>query len=206
MHDIATNNFAFSKPTTRLRELLILSAIAENANISQNALAEKAGIVSSMANNYIKDFIKRGLITVTGQTNRDKAYSLTEKGHQLRNNLAIAYCIESTKTYLDVKNRFAARLCELAREGIRRVVLYGAAETGEIALNAAGRTPLRFVGVVDGDETKHGAEFGGFTVRPPSDIPLMQPDAVLIASFAHRDEIYDSIRHLESQGIAIRQL
>ena len=206
MQTLTCKEFTFSKPTTALRELLILSAIEENLSISQTVLADRAGIVSSMANNYIKDLVRRGLVSMEGETNRDKTYALTDEGRAFKQQLAMWYSIESIRSYQEIRGRFAARLRELADEGFRRIVLYGAAETGEIVLAAARRSPVEIVGVVDGDETKHRASFGGLTVFPPSEILVFRPDAVLITSFAHRHEIHEAIRHMPSHGIAVRHL
>jgi len=203
---LTSKQLTFTKPTSALRELLILSAIDEDPSVSQTLLAQRAGVVSSMANNYIKDLVKRGLVRTGGETNRDKTYRLTPEGQRHKHRLATARLIESIIPYQEIRRRFTARLRELAEEGIKRVVLFGAAETGEIALLAASSASVDIVGVVDSDVTKHGMEFGGITVCPPSTILSLRPDAVLIASFARRDEMYKSIGHISSHGIAIRDL
>ena len=98
------------------------------------------------------------------------------------------------------------RLTELAGEGIKRLVLFGAATTGELVYQAARRTPVEIAAVVDNDSTKQGTPFGHLVVLAPSAIESFTPDGVLIAAFGRPDEIYQQIKHLKEKGIEIIRL
>ncbi len=57
---------------------------------------------------------------------------------------------------------------------------------------------LQVVGVVDDDPTKQGLRKGGLVVHTPSAINELEPDAVLITTLRHAEEIQvkldDSLR------------
>jgi HKD family nuclease len=61
------------------------------------------------------------------------------------------------------------------------------------------------VGIVDSDPGKQGERFFGITVANPSEIEEMRPDAVIITSLSHCDEIHKSIKYLEEKGIKVRE-
>ena len=83
------------------------------------------------------------------------------------------------------------------------VVLFGAAETGELVYSAAKTTPIRIVGWVDNDASKHQMRFGEIRVESPTRIESFDMDAVLIASSGKTDEIQRQLQPLISKGIAI---
>ena len=87
--------------------------------------------------------------------------------------------------------------------GVENIVLYGSAYVGELFYIASQESKVKVVGIVDGDVGKHGKKMGNITVSAPSTIRDFKPDAVLITSFAHADEIYKSIQHLEKNDIRI---
>jgi hypothetical protein len=72
---------------------------------------------------------------------------------------------------------------------VERVFFYGAGDIMEATHRVATRVGLRVVGVVDDDPTKHGLRKGGLVVGPPSAINRLEPDAVLITTLRHAEEI-----------------
>ncbi len=199
-------NLSFYHPTSSLRELTILFEIGQKANITQSALAKKASIVPAMANKYIKQLTKSGFIKTDGSTNRDMRYYLTSKGHTRMMRLMQKYCNETISLYIKAKEEIKHRLKRVLEEGHREIVLYGAAETGEIALTAGDELGFDILAIVDSNPAKHGKCIGRKKVKPPAIIRKLKPDAVVISSFGHQEQIYEQIKDLESLGIAIRRL
>ena len=196
----------FFKSSPLLKRLLILTAIEENPHISQNNLAEKVGLTSSMVNNYIRELSKKGMISIKGKTNRTMSYNLTPKGLKEKMSLLIAYTIETTELYQDAKQEFAGKLQEVYDEGIHNVVLFGAGETAEILYNASKSLDLEIIGIVDNDPEKQGKLFGNLVVQPPGFIERIKPDGVIITSIGRQDEIYEQISSLPAKGISIRTI
>ncbi|TAJ26351.1 MAG: winged helix-turn-helix transcriptional regulator [Nitrospirae bacterium] len=193
----------FLRPTKLMRELFVLLALEETSNLSQHQLAKKVGVSSAMSHNYMKDLIDQGVVSVSGQTNRNMKYVVTAKGTERRVALMGAYSKEIASLYSIAKQEVERRLWELHREGLKSVVLFGAAETGELVYSAAKTTPIRILGFVDNDATKHRMLFGKIPVSSPDTIEAYQPDGVLIASSGETDAIYRQLRHLSEKGVSI---
>jgi len=126
-----SKNLLFLQPTPSLRELQILLEIDKNKKVSQNSISEVVGIAPSMVNNYLKDFVEHELVLMEGKTHRKVNYFLTEKGAARRIQLLSKYMVEAVKLYKNAKFEISERLKAIRKEGIRRVVFYGAGETAE---------------------------------------------------------------------------
>jgi DNA-binding MarR family transcriptional regulator len=201
-----TKKFSFIEPTRPYREFQILTEIARRSDVSQRELAERAMLGTTMVNRYITEMQQEGLVEVEGETNRTFRYRLTAAGRYRREELFFQVSKEVVQFYGLVKQEFHRRLRGHAREGVRRVVLFGAAETAELVYAAAEGTGLEIVGIVDSDGAKHGRRIGTIRVTAPDGIAALAPDAVLITSFGHADEIHGEIRHLEDRGIRVARV
>ena len=196
----------FFSTTRRWKEFWLLSLIAENAAVSQHRLGRAIGASSSMTNTYIRDFVQQGLLTASGNTNRTMRYELTPGGKKMRRQLLHLYGREVARLHTAAGQEYEKRLNELVEGGITRLVLFGAATTGELVYQAARQTTLEIVAIVDNDPVKQGKSFGHLVVMPPSAIESFAPDGVLIAAFGRPDEIYQQVRHLKEKGIEIIRL
>lgn len=203
---MVNGEYKFFKPTKDLRELFVLNYIDQDPSISQNKLAEKVGIVPSMANNYIRDLTSRGLVRMEGETNRSKKYFVTPKGKRHKMSLLIDSSAEIIQMYTSTKREFIEKLTSFYSEGLRRVVLFGAADTCEVVSTAIEDTSIEVVGIVDNDEKKLGLRFKEIIITSPAEIEGMNPDGVIITSFGHQEEIYQQINYLEDKGIKVRKL
>ena len=86
--------FRFFRPTKDAREMAVLAEIEKSATVSQRGLARAAGVSATMVNAYIDDLVGRGLLSVTGETNRTYRYHLTAEGLARRAELTGAYALE----------------------------------------------------------------------------------------------------------------
>lgn len=186
-----------------MRELLALWSLVEPGRLSQHRLGRKIGVSSAMAHNYMKALLRDGLVVATGETNRTRRYIVTAKGHMRLTALAREYARDIARMYSVVKTEVEKRLHRLYADGVQTVVVFGAAETGELIFSAAKATPMKIVGWVDNDVAKHEHRFGDLQVRPPDAIESYGPDAVLIASSGKTDDIHRQLRHLAQKGIDV---
>ncbi len=196
----------FFKPKKPTRELAILESIDGNQRISQASLAGKVGISVAMTNNYIKDMLRRGLIRMTGDNRRRTQYFLTQEGQELLSEMLRSYSMEVIQLYGAAKKSIEQKLKHFLKEGISRVALFGAAETGEVVLAAAEKLPLAVVVVVDNDKSKQGKYLGVVPISPPEALESIEFDAVIITSFAHQDAILRDVSHLAKRGVKIKTL
>jgi len=156
-----------------------------------------------MAHNYIQALVKQGYVMTSGKTNRTMRYLVTASGRVRLAKLMRAYASEIARMYSIAKAEVEKRLHQLWKEGIQAVVVFGAAETGELIYSAVKATPMRIVGWVDNDVAKHQQRFGNLTVCPPDTIESCRPDAVLIASSGETEDIHRQLRHLSKKGITV---
>jgi DNA-binding MarR family transcriptional regulator len=88
------DTFRFFRPTRDAREMAVLAEIEKSASISQRGLARAAGVSATMVNAYIDDLVGRGLLAVSGETNRTYRYHLTPEGAGRRVELAEGFAQE----------------------------------------------------------------------------------------------------------------
>jgi DNA-binding MarR family transcriptional regulator len=75
-----TGSFQLLRPSRECREMAVLAEIGKSDTVSQRSLARAAGVSATMVNAYVDDLVGRGLLEVTGDTNRTYRYRLTEAG------------------------------------------------------------------------------------------------------------------------------
>lgn len=203
---IESFNTKYLLPTKDLRCLSLLMAIYENPANSQKAIGKITHLSSSMVNNYIKYFTDEGLVTVSGDTNRTKSYHVTEAGYELLTSSLLDYSAEIVQLYTSVKKEIVHILNGFYKEGIRNILLYGAAETAEIVYSAAKEAKLVVTGIVDNDEEKYQKPFNGFTIKSSDEIGENEFDAIVIASFGKQEEIYQDIKKITGGKVLIKRL
>jgi len=201
-----TRSFQFIRPSREYRELAILTELGKGSQVSQRALARVAIVSPTMVNAYVDSLVASGLVEVTGETNRTYRYHVTPAGRFRRDELFFQVTREVIQFYGRTKEEFVRRLEEHYVSGVRRVVLFGAAETAELVLMASRRNGLRVIGIVDNDPAKHGQKLGDVVITSPDTIEASRPDAVIITSFGHMEEIFEQVKHLEGGGIRILRL
>ena len=203
---ISPFNSEFLSPTKLFRRLSVMLSISDAPNKSQHAIARQTHLSSSMVNNYIKSLVREGFIRVSGSTNRTQTYHLTASGRNVLRNDFLAYSAEIVQLYGAVKREIAMILRSFYDEGIRTVVLFGAAETAEVVHAALKSTDLVVIGVVDSDHSKQGKPFNGLIVQPPDKLLKIMPDAVVITSFGRQEEIFNYVQDVVGGQIQIIRL
>jgi predicted transcriptional regulator len=196
----------FLSPTKAFRRFSVLLAIQDSPEISQHQIGTVTHLSSSMVNNYIKALKQEGRIAVKGTTNRNQSYHLTESGHQELIQSLMEFSAEVIRLYGNAKNEFAKIIDTYCKEGIRSVVLFGAAETAEVVYAAIRNSTISVLGIVDSDVRKQGTRFDQFTIQPPKSIKHLQPDAVLVTSFGQQEEICECAKAIVGSSIPIKRL
>ena len=99
-----TGSFQLLKPSRECREMAVLAEIGKSAAVSQRGLARAAGVSPTMINAYIDDLVGRGLIEVTGDTNRTYRYHLTEAGRARHEEVFRQLQLEVFELYAQLKH------------------------------------------------------------------------------------------------------
>lgn len=199
-------NSKFLLPNKLYRQLSVLMAIRTKARISQHQIAKLTNLSSSMVNNYMKELQEKKWITISGKTNRTQSYHLTPVGQAELISLLLNYSSEIIQLYTAAKHEVAERIKNLCSEGVRKVALFGAAETAEVVHAAAKDLPLQIEAVVDSNPAKQGTRFNGITIQAPEELKKKNIDAILITSFARQTEIQGLIKNLLGDSVKIRTL
>ena len=201
-------NSQFFLATKEFRRLSVLLAINHSNHISQHGIAKSAGLSSAMVNNYIKELVQENFIEVLRLNRRDNDYRLTTRGRRKLFSLLMQCSAEIVQLYAQAKNELVEKFERLFNNGVKhKVVLFGGSETACMVIQAIHRFPQAEISaIVDNDETKWGTMLEGYSITSPEHLPSINPDTIIISSFARQDEIYSSIKELAGRDIKIVKL
>lgn len=183
-----------------MREFELLELLIERPKTSQSALAREVGLTPARVNAYIRRFLEAEYIAPEKRS-QGMAYHLTSKGKQCLGYHQISYRAELVRLMHAAQGRFRDFFTDLSRQGITRIVLYGAGETGEVVLEALSRgaaSAVTVLAVLDDDRAKQGGTCHGVSVVGPRALAELQPQAIVITSITFCDEIRS---HLTSEGV-----
>jgi DNA-binding MarR family transcriptional regulator len=169
--------------------LLVLGALDGAGHVSQRRLAEAVGMATSRVNRIIGKLVEAGRVEVADQAVRPYAYRLTPEGRRYLKELSYAQLASVVDRFREVQQRIQRRFSDVRRQGVERVVFYGAGEVMEVALPLAEEAGLKVLGVVDDDPARHGPRNGSVAVADASAIGHLRPDAVVITTFRHAARI-----------------
>lgn len=186
----------FLKPSKTSRRLALLENLGTDPLLSQAELAQRCALSGAMVNKYLKELKAELLLDVRPVNGKSLSYHLSEKGDQSRQMLLEEYSTELVQLYSALKNVIRSKIRQLAAQGQKRLLLFGASETCEIALSAIRDEDVRVLALIDNDSTKHGQIFNGHIISPPAIIEQLSFDAVLITSFARYKEILHQLTPL----------
>jgi predicted transcriptional regulator len=205
---IKIDRSSFLLPTKAFRRLSILLSVHHTPDLSQHKIAEKNSLSSSMVNKYIKELVSFGYIKISNRNNRDVSYQLTKNGREQMLKMLIEYSAEIVQLYSQTKNEIISRVESIiVGKSIVRVVLFGASETCELVIQALKTFPeAKIVGIVDSDPAKHNTVFNDYVIISPEAVTALNPDYVIITSFARQDEIFKAGEQFMEQGIKMLKL
>ena len=176
-----------------LRDLFLLKVLAEGGHVSQRSLAQRLGMGLGVVNRRIRAMLDAGFIRIADPSVRPFAYQITARGEGYRTRLRHRRYEGVVGELQELQRHIEERLATLKEMGTLRLVFYGSGEVMELTLPLAEAQGLEVVGLVDDDPAKHGISRRGLEVRPPDAIPSLEPDAVLITTFRHADEIKEKM-------------
>ncbi len=197
----------YFKPTTKLRTLALLEAVASDGRMSQQDMGGHTAMSIAMVNQYIRDMDARNLILCEPVNGKSYRYTLTEDGHRMRREFFGQYCAEIVQSYTILKNMVQDQLAPLLGNDRTKLALYGASETCEVVLSSLTGSAFTVVALLDSDPAKQGKFFHGHLVSPPEALSWIECDAVVITSFGRQEEIYQRLtRQTASQQLEIVRL
>jgi DNA-binding MarR family transcriptional regulator len=114
---MVTGTFQLLRLSRECREMSVLAQIGKSDAVSQRSLARAAGVSATMINAYVDDLVGRGLLEVTGDTNRTYRYHLTESGRLRHEEIFRQLVREVFELYLQLKHEMRAASGETQEPG-----------------------------------------------------------------------------------------
>lgn len=181
----------FFLPTKRLRSLSVLLTIHHCPDIRQQQIAEKVGMSGAMVNSYIKHLKADGYLDVKKKNGRDLDYRLTDSGRMQVMIALMSFSAEIVQLHSKAKDELISRLQKVFHNGdLTKVVLYGGSETARLVVGALEEFPtVNIAAVLDTDARKWGDMIAGYVIQSPQILNQINPDKIIIASFARQKEI-----------------
>ena len=105
---MVTGTFQLIRLSRECREMAVLAEIGKSETVSQRGLARAAGVSATMINAYVDDLVGRGLLDVTGDTNRTYRYHLTEAGKLRQEEIFRQLVREVFELYFQLKHEMRA--------------------------------------------------------------------------------------------------
>ena len=177
-----------------LRTLKILEKVDNDTVPSQRDLARDLNISLGLVNSFIKRLVKKGYFKVTHIPKNRVRYLLTPKGASEKTRLTYLYIQQSYNFYREARQKLRDLYHGLEKEGVSRVVFYGAGDLAEIAYLSLQETNIELVAVFD--DEKKGKRFMRFTVANPEHMLSLSFDRILITSINSTEIILERIAAL----------
>jgi FlaA1/EpsC-like NDP-sugar epimerase len=134
-------------------------------------------------------------------------YRLTAEGRVSLAYHQVSYRAELVRLTRAARTRFRDFFRALCDQGVRRVVLYGAGETGEVVLDAlAGWSGVQVAAVLDDDPARQGGTLHGVPVLAPAALGGIEADAVVITSVTRADEIRAKLHGAAARGVPVHSI
>ncbi len=201
-----TQNLAFLQPTPKLRRLILIQKISQDPKVSQQSLADTAGIAVSMTNNYLKELEQEKLIVKTGPNPRLMQYHLTDAGRAYYKDLVLTYAKETIELYKEAKISLSGLFGKLEQDGVQKVVFYCAGEAAEVAIHSLQNSSIRLAAIIDDDPGKQGTDFLGYPVISAEDSKSLDYDAIVVTTYDYLDVVLEKAEKLKKKGIQVVQI
>jgi DNA-binding MarR family transcriptional regulator len=168
---------------------------------SQRDLAKKLGVSLGLVNSFVKRLVQKGYFKVSTIPRKRMRYVLTPKGATEKTRLTYKYMQHSYQFYKDARRKFGRLFQQLAEDGTRKIVFYGAGDVAEIAGICLEETGFRLVAVLDDDRV--GERLSGVTVQNTDRLGSIAFDKVLVTTARpHRQVLKD----IQKMGIGQDQV
>lgn len=115
----------------------LLTAIDDDAGVSQRKLSIDMGIAVGSVNWHLKRCVNKGLIKLQQAPVKRYLYYLTPKGFEEKARLTATFIQMSFSLYRQGREECTAIFRDWARQGERNVVLFGDGDVAEIAIVSA---------------------------------------------------------------------
>ncbi|MBX3326793.1 MAG: winged helix-turn-helix transcriptional regulator [Nitrospira sp.] len=176
------------------RDLLLLTEVERDGGITQRFLAAKLGVALGLTNQYLKRLVRNGYITISTVPSHRVRYVLTPQGFAEKSRLTSLHLEYALSYYRDMRARLRETLSYVARNGMKRVVIYGTGELAEMAYLSLREMQMTLVGFVDDGRQE---SFLSYPVWSLDVLCQWEFDAVLLATIDHLAGFCTKLEHYQ---------
>lgn len=187
-----------------IRTLKILEKVDNDVVPSQRDLARDLNISLGLVNSFIKRLVKKGYFKARQIPKNRMRYYLTPQGASEKTRLTYEYIQHSYNFYKEARQKLRDLYSGLEKQGVSRIVFYGAGDLAEIAYLSLQETNIELVAVFD--DEKNGNRFMRYTVGHPDRMVSLTFDKILITSLNSKEYIYKKIADLGLSSESVVQI
>ena len=177
-----------------IRTLKILEKVDNEIVPSQRDLARELNISLGLVNSFLKRLVKKGYFKARHIPKNRMRYYLTPQGDSEKTRLTYEYIQYSYNFYKEARQKLRDLYSGLEKQGVSRIVFYGAGDLAEIAYLSLQETNIELVAVFD--DEKIGKRFMRYTVVHPDRLTWLSFDRILITSMISAELIMQKVSAL----------
>ena len=186
-----------------IRTLKILEKVDNEIVPSQRDLARELNISLGLVNSFLKRLVKKGYFKARHIPKNRMRYYLTPQGASEKTRLTYEYIQYSYNFYKQARQKLRDLYSGLEKQGVSRIVFYGAGDLAEIAYLSLQETNIELVAVFD--DEKIGKRFMRYTVVHPDRLTWLSFDRILITSMISAELILQKVSALGiSEGSVVQ--
>ena len=174
-----------------IRTLKILEKVDNGKTPSQRDLAGELDISLGLVNSFIKRLVKKGFVKIRTIPKKRIKYILTPHGAAEKTRLTYEYIQHSYNFYKEARQKLRDLYTDLEKQGITRIIFYGAGDLAEIAYISLQESTIQLVAIVD--DAKRGTKFMKFLVADPARLDSIAYDRILVTTINSRSAILQRI-------------
>ena len=177
-----------------IRTLKILEKVENEIVPSQRDLARELNISLGLVNSFLKRLVKKGYFKARHIPKNRMRYYLTPQGASEKSRLTYEYIQYSYNFYKEARQKLRDLYSGLEKQGVSRIVFYGAGDLAEIAYLSLQETNIELVAVFDDENI--GKRFMRYTVVHPDRLTRLSFDRILITSMVSAELILQKVSTL----------
>ena len=170
-----------------IRTLRILEKVGDARAPSQRELAKELNISLGLVNSFIKRLALKGYVRASTIPRQRIRYILTPKGMTEKSRLTYHYIQFSYQYYREARQKLKKLFAKLEKNGVRRIVFFGATDLAEIAFLSLQETAIELVAVVD--DRNLGKRIIGREVIDSKGLAQVVFDRILVTDDTQRNSI-----------------
>ena len=171
--------------------LAVMDVLADQEQVSQRELSRRTGLNLKKVNYCLHKLLEKGHIkfqrAVNNPDKRVYLYILTPAGLKAKSHLTYRFLKYTLDFYNQVDVKLRQSLRDMARSGVKKIILCGASDAAKIVLELVERNGIEVVGIVDQDYPT--TSFAGQPLMSIKKLESIEWDGVLITALEGLEEL-----------------